>query len=67
MWGLNLQPPDQKLHAVLTKPDRHPYFFNLMFNQEIFELFLVKSEKRQGYTPSPVLFNVVLLFLTKAL
>lgn len=29
-----------------------------MFNQEIFEAFLIKSEK--GHTPSPMLFNIVL-------
>lgn len=38
-----------------------------MFNQEIFEAFLVKSEKRQEYIPSPMLFNIVALVLTKAL
>lgn len=37
MWGLNSQPGDQKLHALLTEPGMHLY---TTFN---------KAERRKGF------------------
>jgi hypothetical protein len=40
---------------------------NIIFNGEKLKLFLLKSGTRQGFPLSPVLFNIILEFLARAI
>jgi hypothetical protein len=40
---------------------------NVILNGEKLELFPLKSAMRQGYPLSPLLFNIVLVFLARAI
>jgi hypothetical protein len=50
------------IKAIYDKPRA-----NTILNEEQLKLFLVKSRMRQGRPLSPLLFNIVLEFLTRAI
>jgi hypothetical protein len=52
----------KKVRAIYNKP-----IANIILNEEKLKTCLLKSGMRQGYPVSPLLFNIVLEFLARAI
>jgi retron-type reverse transcriptase len=55
------------MHINIIKAIYDKSIANIILNEETLKPFLLKSGMRQGYLPSPLLFNIVLEFLARAI
>jgi hypothetical protein len=55
------------MYLNITKTIYDKHIANIILNEEKLKTFLLQSGMRQGYPLSPLLFNIILKFLARAM